>query len=131
MFARGNGAFRPRTLAAWRWEFGDAALVRTIVVAEAGDGRLIAHYGAIPLRWQVDGEEVVACHVVDSMVRPEWCGRLKREGPFLAAARAYFAEREGHARCWCSYGFPTPCAGETMDWAVRHAGRKGDARRTT
>ena len=101
----------PRSLAHWQWQFASWPDGMQVVVAESeANGELIAHYCGIPTRISVHGRETLATHNPDSMVHPAHRRGLKREGPFLVTARAYyeaFGERPGID---CNYGFPTRAA---------------------
>ena len=106
VFAEGDENFQSRTLAQWRWEYQENPAGRQVMIAVTDTGRVIAHYACLPAAVNVRGERCIAGQGVDSMVHPDYRRGLKREGPFLAVARAYF-ERWGNARV-CAYGFGYP-----------------------
>jgi hypothetical protein len=95
-----------RTLEQWRWLFDSHSRERQVAVGVASDGRIISHYGAIPLRVQVGDAVHVAAQIVDSMVHPDWRRGLQREGPFLRTARHFFDLWSSMPRNAIHYGFP-------------------------
>src|SRR5262249_31451860 len=93
----------PRTVEQWRWLFAPG---RQVAVGVAPDGRIISHYGAIPLRMQIGDEVRVAALIVDSMVHPDWRRGLQKEGPFLRTAHHFFEHWSCAERNAVHYGFP-------------------------
>lgn len=95
-----------RTLPAWSWEYRDNPAGRQIALAEDARGKTIAHYACLPAQVHVQGVVGIAGQGVDSMVHPDYRRGLKKEGPFLAAARLFF-ETWGNARVSLfGFGFP-------------------------
>lgn len=99
-----------RDLAVWRWLYDQPPLGRRVVVAEADDGDIVAHYAAIPLWMTVEGREVIGNHCVDSMVDPSMRRGLAHEGPFLRTARCFFEHLGDPAPSYLNYGFPNRAA---------------------
>jgi hypothetical protein len=96
-----------RDEAAWRWQYADAPHGHWTTVACASEsGEVIAAYSGVPLACEVRGEPVLGCLCIDSMVHPQWRHGLQREGPFLAAARAFYAWFGEQPGVHCNYGFP-------------------------
>ncbi|MCY2990274.1 MAG: GNAT family N-acetyltransferase [Planctomycetota bacterium] len=66
---------RPITEAHWRWKLrGFDTSIDNVWVAEA-DGRIIGHYGGMPVRIWLSGQEHRAMVAVDSMLHPGYQGR--------------------------------------------------------
>jgi len=99
-----------RTLEQWRWLFASHPRDQQVAVGVASDGRIISHYGAIPLRVQVGDAIHVAAQIVDSMVHPGWRRGLQKEGPFLRTARHFFELWSSMPRNAIHYGFPNRAA---------------------
>ena len=106
VFGEGDENFQPRSLGQWQWLFQDNPCGNQIMVAARDDGRIIAHYACLPVAVNVQGQREIAGQGVDSMVHADYRRGLKREGPFLAVARAYF-DTWGNAR-HCCFGFGYP-----------------------
>ncbi|MFO0982540.1 MAG: GNAT family N-acetyltransferase [Planctomycetota bacterium] len=106
VFGEGDPAFVPRTLAQWRWEYAEnpAGLHVTIAVDPRGD--VVAQYACLPYFAQLGGERVVAHQGVDSIAHPEHRRGLKKEGVFLATAKAFFAQWGRPDRVAFGFGFP-------------------------
>lgn len=95
-----------RPLGEWRWKFFEPQDRRYIMLAWDENGRLLAHYGAVPVRVQADGEVYRAGQIVDVFSRQE-----ARQG--LAAARTYLETFKRFVDRFCGpdelslcYGFP-------------------------
>jgi hypothetical protein len=106
VFAEGDPDFQPRTVEAWRWEFEQNPCGIQILVACDEDGRIIAHYAGLPAVYHIAGREQVAGQGVDSMVHPDYRRGLRKEGPFLAVARRYFATYGTHPVNPFTFGYP-------------------------
>lgn len=102
-FGRVFGVERPA--GEWAWKFPPAAEEggRRVMVALAGD-QVVAHAAAQPVRFQVDGREVLAGHVVDAFSRPR--PGLARRGVFARTVDALFATYCGPGGIAFVYGFP-------------------------
>jgi hypothetical protein len=94
-----------RTLAEWAWKFPDITARRPIMLA-VDDDRIVVHYGAIPVRMEIDGRRVFAGQVVD--VYSHGAGA---QG--LALARAYVRTVDRFIETFCGpdelalcFGFP-------------------------
>ena len=69
---------RPVTVEHWLWKLcGLATPIDNMWLAVAGE-RVIGHYGGIPLRFWLDGQECLVMYPADAMVDPEFrrCGVL-------------------------------------------------------
>lgn len=60
-----------RSLEEWAWKFRDQGLGRCISVATDGDERVVAHYGAIPVRIRLGDLEIWGGQIVDAFSVPE------------------------------------------------------------
>jgi len=96
---------RPRTRAEWSWAFERNPAGRRIWVAVAG-GEVVAQYAALPTRMRVDGNDLTALHVVDSMVHPEHRAGARQPGLFVLTARAFLDAHGGRGRDPLHYGWP-------------------------
>jgi hypothetical protein len=96
-----------RSLAEWHWKFAVEPEGRWIMLGVGEHGRVLAHYGAVPVRLQAGTLEVRAGQIVDVYSRPE-----ARTG--LATARAFLTTVDTFIRELCTpdqlalcYGFPS------------------------
>ena len=106
VFGEGDERFQPRTTEQWQWEFAENPAGRQISLAFDADGELVAHYACLPVVLNLEGTHALAGQGIDSMVHPDHRRGLKKEGPFLAAARHYF-ETWGNAKvCALGFGYP-------------------------
>lgn len=65
-----------RDLANWRWKYrgGNPAGEAIMYVAEH-EGRIVAHFAGLPMRYVVGGEPVLGSHSLAMMVLPQWQNR--------------------------------------------------------
>lgn len=65
-----------RDLANWRWKYrgGNPAGDAIMFVAEH-EGRIVAHFAGLPMRYVVGGEPVLGSHSLAMMVLPQWQNR--------------------------------------------------------
>ncbi|MFH1177973.1 MAG: GNAT family N-acetyltransferase, partial [Acidobacteriota bacterium] len=68
-FNRVFGLRRP--VSEWHWKFPAAPYGRYITITASESGAVLAHYGAIPVRFQLGGEVVQAGQIVDVYSVPE------------------------------------------------------------
>lgn len=103
-----------RTLAEWAWKFPPEPAGRMIMVAE-GSGGLLAHYAALPLRFQVDGRVWSAAQIVDvfadhsrrSLPKPSArAGGGRPRSIFLTAAETFLDHFGARGPVDFFYGFP-------------------------
>ncbi len=106
VFGEGNAHFEPRTLAQWRWLYAENPAGRQVVVGVEESGRIIAHYGAVPARFQVGAAVETSAQMIDSMVHADYRRGLQREGAFLKTARHFFALYDHLPVNAVHYGFP-------------------------
>ncbi len=90
----------------WEWKFQSEPEGRWIFLAVGSGGRILAHYGVVPVRLQAFGESVRAGQIVDVYSRQEAHAGLATARIFLTTVST-FIERFCHpdqlALC---YGFP-------------------------
>ena len=90
----------------WRWAHEHNPAGRRAVAAFA-DGRVVAHYAALPhVVWMNAGEQRFA-EVVDSFVLPEHRRGLAREGLYVRLARELLDAHAGPGGDTVIYGWPT------------------------
>jgi hypothetical protein len=106
VFAEDDPGFSPRTLEQWRWEFTDNPAGLQITLALDDHGEVMAQYTTLPYFAWLKGERVLAHQGVDSIVHPDHRRGLKKEGVFLATARAFFEEWGRPERVAFGFGFP-------------------------
>jgi hypothetical protein len=74
---------QPLSRARWRWKLHTLpAPTENEWVAEA-DGRIVGHYAVTPVRFQIEGREVIVPHTCDAMTHPSF----RRSGIFVALSR--------------------------------------------
>lgn len=101
-----NQAFRrERPLAEWAWKFPPDPSCRLIVVAERG-GELVAHYAAVPTRFQIDGRVWGGGEIVDVFATRSARSGIERHGAMVAAAEEFFDRFGRSGRHPFLYGFP-------------------------
>jgi GT2 family glycosyltransferase len=89
------------SLEEWRWKYTGKGGRPRVFVGEAG-GRIVCHYGGVPVRMSLLGKDLTGLAIVDSMAHPYYQGR----GLFLRTARAFLAEFCGPPQASLIYGFP-------------------------
>lgn len=99
-FNRAFGLTRP--LAEWQWKFPDEPDGRWIMLAEEPGGRLLAHYGATPMRTQVDDLMVRAGQPVDVYSLPE----ARRSKVFTRCYETFISAFGNPHDLPLMYGFP-------------------------
>lgn len=117
---------RPMTTDYWRWKHGGRGQgVPEVWLAVDRDDRPVSHYGGVPRRLWLDGEERTVMVVADAMTEPA----QRRRGAFTAVAgRAHEAWRE--AGVALVLGMPNEQHGSTVEavgwqrvsslrWAIR------------
>lgn len=94
-----------RPLQEWEWKFAALREGRWILVAVDSRGEVVAHYGAVPVRFQVDGEILRAGQPVDvfCLRRPD----LVHGMVFVRLAREFYRVFGGPERLALLFGFPS------------------------
>jgi hypothetical protein len=88
VFARSDPGFRPRDLETWRWLYERNPSGRRIMLAVAGDGRIVSQYAGLGQRVALRGARVRANLAVDSLSDPDRRG-LQHPGPFVRTGRVF------------------------------------------
>jgi len=96
-----DGPFRPRHAAHWDWAFRRNPAGTRLFLARRG-GRVVARYGALPVRTRVLGETRTFANLIDSAV---WPGEPENEA-WLALAQAFLAAHGGGDGDLVHYGWP-------------------------
>ncbi len=98
---------RQRPLAEWAWKFPPDPDGRLIVLAERG-GELVAHYAALPTRYQIDGRVWGGGQIVDVFATRSARSGIARHGAMVATAEEFFDRIGRSGRHPFLYGFPGP-----------------------
>jgi hypothetical protein len=102
-----NEVFRlQRSLDEWRWKYQDSPEGRWMMVAVDENNRVIAHYGAVPVRMQIGGLVVRAGQPVDNFSLPEARGNLAASRVYVRTVEAFFDGFGGPDRLAVLFGFP-------------------------
>lgn len=97
---------QPRTLADWKWKYEDDPYGRErISVALGGDGALVGHYAGYPVAYRLDGRDVLAHQIGDTMTDP--AVRHVGRGPtsILGRTALHFYETFCEGQVAFNYGF--------------------------
>lgn len=93
-----------RALADWYWKFPAAPPGRWVWVAATDEGRILAHYAAVPVTVQIDGVTVLAGQGVDAFALPE----VQGTGLYTRTVQAFYAACGGSQGLAISYVLPGP-----------------------
>jgi hypothetical protein len=103
-----NEAFRlDRSLDEWAWKFAPSPTGRLIMIAEQ-DGQVLAHYGAIPARFQIDDAAWDAGQIVDVYSARKARKAFSRRGVWVQTVERFYGHFGDSGRCPLLYGFPSP-----------------------
>jgi len=103
-----NEAFRlDRPLAEWAWKFPASPSGRLIMVAESG-GEVLAHYGAVPVRFQIDDGVWDAGQIVDVYSARKARAKFSRRGVWVQTVEHFYDHFGSTGRCPLLFGFPSP-----------------------
>ncbi len=89
VFAEGNPAFVPRTMATWRRLYPGNPAGQRIFVGVDADRRIVANYSGLPAAAVVRGQRRSCCQAVDSCVDRAWRGSLRRNSLFVVIATEF------------------------------------------
>ncbi len=103
-FNRVFGLDRP--LAEWRWKYPAEPEGRWIMVAAGERDRILAHYGAVPVRLRVEALEVRAGQICDVYTVPETRHGLAAARTSIATVHAFYAQCGAPDKLALLYGFP-------------------------
>lgn len=119
----------------WRWSFPPLDGGRTIELATDVDGRLIAHYAAIPVSFRLGDRRFLAGQVVDVFTRRK-LGLFRRRSLLTRTIDSFLARWGGPGRLELLYGFPSlraaalgratevyPAESGVLRWTARGARR--------
>jgi hypothetical protein len=108
VFAPREEGYHPRDAAWWAWKYESNPAGRHSIVVEDQEGRVIGHYGGVPLRMRCDARDVVFSQNCDSVTDPDVRRGLRNPGTFVRLAQAY-ASTFGRRDCDAvMYGLPIP-----------------------
>lgn len=96
------------SLELWEWKYKLHGLGTMVYVAE-DQGKIVAHYGAVPRKCSYFGKEVISAVISDSMAHPSYRGIFTKEGVFVRLAKEYIeahAPKMGDRLIYLGYGFP-------------------------
>lgn len=94
-----------RSLKEWRWKFRPADDGSRIIVAVDRDQRVIAHYGALRLRLQIDGQEAVGGEPLDAFCLSE--GGATQRRLFTKTVKEFYRHYRRADRFCGLFGFPS------------------------
>ncbi len=89
VFAEGNPAFVPRTMAMWRHVFAENPAGMQGFVGLDADRRIVANYASIPAAAVVAGRRRLCTQAVDSCVDRAWRGSLRKHSLFVTIASEF------------------------------------------
>jgi hypothetical protein len=109
VFAEGNPAFVPRTMATWRRLYADNPAGVQIFVGLDADRRIVANYSSQPSAAVVRGRRRLCTQAVDSCVDRAWRGSLRKQSLFVTIANEFIRHYSTAGRAPFDdymYGFP-------------------------
>ncbi len=95
-----------RPLSEWQWKFPAEPEGRWVFLAVAPTGRILAHYGVVPVRVQADGLSVRAGQIVDVYSREEAHRGLGTARIFLRTVSTFIERYCNPEQLALCYGFP-------------------------
>ncbi len=99
--------FQKRSLAWWRWKYGDNPHGACTLCLESPDGEIVGHYGGSMTRLRTRRGTFEVVQVCDACVHPGLRRGLQRVGLFVRMARTIAAVAHGRS-IGAAYGLPTP-----------------------
>lgn len=99
----GGGAF---DAAWWRWKYGDNPAGFHGLVAQDAEGRIVGHYGGVPIDVRVDRQRVRFGQNCDSCSDPSVRRGLRNPGLFVRLAQAYASTYGVPGQDAVMYGLP-------------------------
>ena len=108
VFAHRDPTFVPHTLAWWRWKYSQNPAGSRNVVAEDAAGRVVAHYGGVPMRVRAEGETFDFSQNCDCFADESARRGLKNPGVVLRLAQAYASTYARLGQDAVMYGVGTP-----------------------
>ncbi len=95
-----------RSLEEWRWKYQNEPEGRWIMLTVDARDRVVAHYGAVPVRLRVDSLDVRAGQIGDVFTRPEVRHGLAAARIYITMVQTFFARFGAPDRLAVLYGFP-------------------------
>ncbi len=108
VFGPADPEFQPRDAQWWRWKYARNPAGSHTLVVEDPDGRVVAHYGGVPLRVRADGREYRFGQNCDAYSDPTIRRGLRNPGLFVRLAQAYASTFGGSHEDVVMYGLPVP-----------------------
>jgi hypothetical protein len=123
-FSAADAAFRPLDVAWWRWKYAANPAGAHTLLAEDPGGRIVGHYGGVPLQVRAEGADLRFGQNCDTCTDPAARRGLRNPGLFVRLAQAYASTFAGLREDAVMYGLPSPEAARIgtryLDyWAVR------------
>ncbi|HKE01680.1 MAG TPA: hypothetical protein VKE69_11765 [Planctomycetota bacterium] len=110
VFAPGNPAFTPKSIAHWRWQFSENPDGMQVYVAiDDASGEVAGHFACVPRRAKCGDRLGVATEGVDSYVDSRFRGGLRRPGLFVVLAVRFFRDYADGGNLF-DYGLPVSAA---------------------
>lgn len=103
LFAR--SFHQPRTLEQWRWKFQQNPYGRERISVAFDGERLAGHYAGYPVRFVIDGLEIEANHIGDTMTDPAVRHIGRGPSSVLGRTALHFYEHFCENRVAFNYGF--------------------------
>lgn len=91
-----------RSLDHWYWKFRDNPAGSAIIYVAEADGKIVGHYGIVPLRIKVGEEYITGAQSMDTMTHPDY----RRQGIFVKLANETYRAAE-ESGIYVTYGFPS------------------------
>jgi len=108
VFGTADPEFRPRDVAYFDWKYLKNPAGFHSLVAEDPDGRVVAHYGGVPIAMRVDGASTAFGQNCDAYSDPAIRRGLRNPGTFVRLAQAYASTYAVPGVDAVMYGLPVP-----------------------
>lgn len=100
------GPFMPCTTDWWHWKYASNPAGPHGLVVEDADGRIVGHYGGVPISMYVDGSEMRFGQNCDSCSDPSVRRGLRNPGMFVRLGQAYASTYGAPGEDAIMYGLP-------------------------
>lgn len=108
VFGAHDPAFVPRTVDWWRWKYPANPAGFHALLVEDPDGRIIGHYGGVPMRFVADGDVVQFGQNSDALSDPRVRSGLRNPGLFVRLAQGFASTYGIPGADAVMYGLPVP-----------------------
>ncbi len=108
VFGASDPEFRPRDVDFFNWKYLANPAGYHSLVAEDPDGLVVAHYGGVPIKMRVDGQDVLFGQNCDAYSDPAIRRGLRNPGTFVRLAQAYASTFAIPGVDAVMYGLPVP-----------------------